>query len=110
MVGEKNERKACMRFALVSDADSGFAFQPVLGKAEESTGQLLIQALLGAIRDGSCVPSEIRVRQREFKILLSRLSEKLECDVRVMKSLPALDLLKDHFLAMLGDPGEFSPL
>jgi hypothetical protein len=26
----------------------------------------------------------------------------------VTKSLPALDHLKDHFLAMVGDPGEIS--
>jgi hypothetical protein len=110
MVGEKNERKACMRFALVCDADSGFAFQPVLGKPGDSTGQLLVQALLGAIRDGRCVPREMRVRQKEFKILLSQLSKRLECDVRVTKSLPALDQLKDHFFAMIGDSGEFLPL
>jgi hypothetical protein len=109
MVGEKNERKACIRFALVTDADSGFAFQPVLGKPGDSTGQLLVQAVLGAIRDGRCVPREIRVRPKEFKILLDTLSESLECDVRVTKSLPALDQLKDHFFAMIGDPGEFSP-
>ena len=110
MVGEKNERKACIRCVLVTDADSGFAFQPVLGKPGDSTGQLLVQALLGAIRDGRCVPREIRVPQREFKIILSTLSERLKCDVRVTKSLPALEQLKEHFLSMIGDPGEFSPL
>jgi hypothetical protein len=110
MIGEKNERKACMRMAMVSDAGSGFAFQPQLGKPEESTGQLLVRALLGAMRDGRCVPSEVRVRQKEFKVLLSTLSERLGFDVRVTKLLPALDHLKDHFLAMIGDPGEFSAL
>jgi hypothetical protein len=30
--------------------------------------------------------------------------------VRVTKSLPALDQLKDHFFAMIGDSGEFLPL
>jgi hypothetical protein len=110
MVGEKNERKACIRFVLVTDADSGFAFQPVLGQPGDSTGQLLVQALLGAIRDGRCIPREIRVPQKEFKILLDMLSKRLKCDVRVTKSLPALDQLKGHFLAMIGDPGEFSPL
>jgi hypothetical protein len=110
MVGEKNERKACIRFVLVTDADSGFAFQPVLGQPGDSTGRLLVQALLGAIRDGRCIPREIRVPQKEFKILLDMLSKRLKCDVRVTKSLPALDQLKGHFLAMIGDPGEFSPL
>jgi hypothetical protein len=54
------------------------------------------------------VPSEVRVRHKEFKILLSALSEKIGFGVRVTKSLPALDHLKDHFLAMVGDPGEIS--
>lgn len=108
MIGEKNERKACMRMAMVSDAGSGFAFQPALGKPEDSTGQLLVLALLGAMREGRCLPSEVRVRQKEFKVLLGTLSERLGFDLRVTKSLPALDHLKDHFLAMIGDPGEFS--
>jgi hypothetical protein len=106
-IGGENERKACLRMAIVSDAGSGFAFQPELGKPEESTGQLLVRALLGAIRDWRCVPREVRVRQEEFKILLSTLSERLGFDLRVTKSLPALDQLKDHFLAMVGDAGEF---
>src|SRR6266853_61362 len=105
---EQNERKACLRIAMVSDGDSGFAFQPELGKPEDSTGQLLARALLGAMRDGRFVPSEVRVRHKEFKILLSALSEKIGFGVRVTKSLPALDHLKDHFLAMVGDPGEIS--
>jgi hypothetical protein len=97
-----------MRIAMVSDADSGFAFQPELGKPEESTGELLVRALLGAMRDGRCVPREVRVRQKDFKILLSTLSKRLDIDVRLTKSLPALDALKDDFLAMIGDAGEFS--
>src|SRR6266550_6740939 len=107
-IGEQNERKACLRIAMVSDGDSGFAFQPELGKPEDSTGQLLARALLGAMRVGRFVPSEVRVRQKEFKILLSALSERIGFDVRVTKTLPALDQLKDHFLAMVGDPGEIS--
>jgi hypothetical protein len=107
-IGEQNERKACLRIAMVSDGDSGFAFLPELGKPEDSTGQLLARALLGAMRDGRFVPSEVRVRHKEFKILLSALSERIGFGVRVTKSLPALDHLKDHFLAMVGDPGEIS--
>lgn len=110
MVGEKNERKACVRIAMVSDADTGIAFQPELGQPEESTGQILARALLRAIRDGRCLPCEVRVRKKEFKILLSALSERLGFDVRVTKRLQTLDDMKDPFLAMIGDPGEFSPL
>jgi len=76
-IGEQNERKACLRMAMASDGDSGFAFQPEFGKPEDSTGQLLARALLGAIRVGRFVPSEVRVRHREFKILLSTLSERI---------------------------------
>jgi hypothetical protein len=108
MIGEQNERKACLRMAMVSDADSGFAFQPELGKPEDSTGQLLLRALLGAMREGRFVPNEVRVRHKELKILLSTLSERIGFDVRVAESLPALDQLKDHFFAMVGDPGEIS--
>jgi len=92
---------------MVSDGDSGFAFQPELGKPEDSTGQLLARALLGAMRDGRFVPSEVRVRHKEFKILLSELSERIGFGVRVTKSLPALDHLKDHFLAMVGTLEKF---
>ena len=109
-IGGKNERKACLRMAMVTDARSGFAFQPELGKPEDSTGQLLVRVLLSAMRAGQRVPREVRVRQKDFEIYLSTLSERLRFDVRVMKSLPALDTLKDHFLAMIGDPGEFSAL
>jgi hypothetical protein len=87
--------------ALVSDAHSFLAFQPVLGKPEDRLGQLLVQALLGAMRDGRRVPTEVRVRLKEYKIVLSALSERLGFDVRVTKSLPALDRLKAHFLAMI---------
>jgi hypothetical protein len=108
MIGEQNERKACLRMAMVSDADSGFAFQPEFGEPEDCTGQLLMRALLGAMRNGRFVPTEVRVRHKELKILLSTLSERIGFDVRVAKSLPALDQLKDHFFAMVGDPGEIS--
>jgi len=110
VIGEENERKACVRMAMVSDASSGLAIRPELGKPEDSTGQLLAQALLGAMRDTRCVPVEVRVRQKESKILLSKLSERLGFDVRVTKSLPALDDFKEHLLAMMEGSGEFSGL
>ena len=107
-IGEKNERKACMRVAMVTDAGSGFAFMPELGTPEQSTGELLVRALLGAMRDGRRLPREVRVRHKDYKILLSALSQRLNIDVRITKSLPALDQLKNDFLATIGDAGEFS--
>ncbi len=106
-IGDKNERPACVHMAIVNDADSGYAFKPELGKPEEPIGELLVRALLGAMRDGRCVPEEVRVRQKDFQVLLSTLSERLGFVVRVMKSLPALDCLKNSLLAMMGEPGEF---
>jgi hypothetical protein len=107
VIGKDHERKACLRMAMTSDAHSGFAFQPALGTPEDSTGQLLVQALLSAIHGARLVPAEVRVRQKDFKILLSALSERLGFEVRVTKSLPAVDELMDHFLRMVEGTGEF---
>ena len=110
MIGKKDERKSYMRMVMVVDAASGFAFQPELGMLDDSTGRLLVRALLGAMRDGRCIPTEVRVNRKEIKILLGPLSAKLGFDVRVAKSLPMLINLRDHFLATVGVPGEFSTL
>jgi hypothetical protein len=105
-IGRKNERKACLSAAIVCDGDSGFAFQPELGKPGEPAGVLLVRAILGAIRDAQAVPTEIRVQKQEFRFMLEALSEKLGIAVRVKKSLPALNFFKKGLLAHIGDPGE----
>jgi len=108
-VGERDQRKACVRMALVSDAKSGLAFAPELGGPGDSTGQLLVRALLGAMRKGRFVPLEVRVGQNESKILLGKLAERLGFDVRVTKSLPAVNDFKDHLFEMMGIPNRSWP-
>jgi hypothetical protein len=108
-IGEKSERQSALHMAIVADGDSGFAFQPELGKPGDSAGKLLVGALLGAMRSVRCVPREVRVQRKEFQILLSGLSERLGFVVRVTKSTPAVNELKRQFLKMLGDPGEITP-
>jgi hypothetical protein len=110
MIGEKDERKSYMRMAMVTDAASGFAFQPELGLPDDSTGRLLVRALLGAMRDGRCIPTEVRVNRKEIKILLGPLSARLGFEVRIAKSLPMIISFRDHFLETVGVPGEFSTL
>ncbi len=105
MVGEKDERKACLRVGIATDARSGYLFQPDVGNAGDSTGEILVRVVLNAILGGRFVPQEIRVRHREFEVLLQGLAHRLGSSVRVAKSLPALDQAKKHLLAMMGDSG-----
>jgi len=107
-IGEKNERKASLHMALVSDAESGFAFSPELGKPGEPASELLVRALLGAIKEGRRVPREVLVRQKDTRVFLSGLAEKLGFIVSVVNSLSAVDALKDGLLSMMRDPGKFS--
>jgi hypothetical protein len=105
-IGEKNERGACLHLAMVADGESGIAYQPELGRPGDPAGRLLVRALLGAMRAARRVPREVRVQRKEFKILLSALSERLGIVVRVTKSTPALNQLKRHFLRTIGEPAE----
>ncbi len=105
-IGEKNERKACVSAAIVCDGDSGHAFQPELGKPGEPAGDLLVRAILGAIRANRILPREIRVGKQEFKFMLEDLSAKLGIEVRAKKSLPMLDSFKRELRAHMGDRGE----
>jgi hypothetical protein len=109
-IGEGTGRQAALHMAIVADGDSGYAFQPELGTPGDSAGKLLVGALLGAMRAVRCVPREVRVQRNELKILLSELSERLGFVVRVAKSTPAVNELKRHFLKMMGDSGDITPL
>ena len=103
MIGEKHERKACVRIAVAIDARTEHAYRPVAGSAEASTGDMLVEVVLGAIESASAIPKEIHVRDREFKVLLDPLGHALGFPVRVAKSMPALELVKSELLAMMGD-------
>ncbi|HEY6308560.1 MAG TPA: hypothetical protein VI488_19115 [Candidatus Angelobacter sp.] len=100
-IGGKNRRQSLLPVALVTDAASGFLFQPELGSPEQSRGESLVRAVLAAIENARYLPHELRVRQKEFKILLEPAAQRLGVPVRLVKSLPALDEAKKHLLAML---------
>jgi hypothetical protein len=102
-IGGKYERKACIRIALAIDAETMIAFPPQVSTPEDSTGNMLQLVVLGAIEAQRAIPVEIHVRDREFKILLAPLAEKLGFDIKVQDVLPALDFAKREMEAMLGD-------
>ena len=110
MIGKKNERKACFRVALAIDAETAFAFPPVVVSAETSTGDALTGLVFQAIEAGRVLPREMRVRSRELKALLEPLAHALGISMKVLDSLPALDFAKSRLLEMMGDPdSSFGP-
>jgi hypothetical protein len=106
-IGDKNARKACLRVGLVADAATGMVFPPVLAKPEDATGGILATALVKAMQTARCLPREVHVTEHAFKLLLEPLAKDLGFPVRVRKSMAALELAKDHLLAMMGDPGPY---
>jgi hypothetical protein len=107
MTGEKNERKACLRVGMAADAATGIVFPPVLAKPEDATADILVTAIVKAIQTARCLPREVHVTDKTFKVLLEPLAEELGFSVRVRKSMAALELAKDHLLSMMGDPGPY---
>jgi uncharacterized protein DUF6930 len=105
MIGAKHERKACFRIALAIDSKTGFAFPPEVGAPEASTGDLLQRVILRAIAAKHALPLEIHVSNHDFKILLEPLAQALGVQVKVRKSLQALEFAKSEMQSMFGDPG-----
>lgn len=108
MIGERNERKACFRTAIAINAESGFAYSPVVVSPDTSDGEALNRAIFQAIEGAHAMPAEIHVRSNEFRALLEPLARALVLSIKVKKSLPALDFAKSELLKMMGDPGPFS--
>jgi hypothetical protein len=109
MIGEKNQRKSCLRMGLAIDAQSGFAYPPEVSSPEPSTGDVLMRVTLRAIESACALPREVHVRGGEFKLLLEPFAQALGFSVRAMKSLPALDFAKCQLLEMMGDPWPLPP-
>ena len=105
MVGEAHERKACVRLAIAIDSETAFAFPPEVGSPESSVGDLLAEVVLTAIESSGALPSELRVKSREYKSMLGPLAKALGTPVKVVKSLPAADFARDQLLRMMSDPG-----
>ena len=106
-IGEKNERKACLRVGMAADAATGIVFPPVLAKPEDATADILVTTIVKAMQTARCLPREVHVTDKTFKMLLEPLAEELGFSVHVRKSMAALELAKDHLLAMMGDPGPY---
>jgi hypothetical protein len=106
-IGGKNERKACLRVGMAADAATGIVFPPVLAKPEDATADILVTAIVKAMQTARCLPREVHVTHETSKLLLEPLATELGFAVRVRKSMAALELAKDHLLAMMGDPGPY---
>jgi hypothetical protein len=104
-IGEKNERKACVRVAVAVDAASGFLFPPELASPELSVADALGMAIIRAAESSRALPREVRVSNRRFKDCLEPLAEVCGFSVKVVRSLPALAEAREALLRMLaGSP------
>jgi hypothetical protein len=107
-IGRENERKACAPVTAVCDADSGYAYHVDTGAPGSSTGELLVRALLGAMKNHRFVPREIRVRNEDCKRMLADFAEKFDAKIIVKPSLPSLDEFERGLREKFGDPGNIS--
>lgn len=105
-IGKKEERKACLRTALVADATTRFLYGVEMAEPSESAGELLARVMMNTIERGNFVPAEVRVNSENIKLLLVPLGERVGFPVRIMKKLPAVDLAAKDLLRTMGDPGE----
>jgi hypothetical protein len=105
-VGKKDERKACLRFVLVTDAERQFVYASEAFTPAAAKGAILAQGVLKTIEQHKFVPAEIRVRDEVSRGLLSPLQARLGFELRVSSKLSALDHAKKHLLDRMGDPGQ----
>ena len=104
-IGKRDERKACVRATAVCDVSTGFAYSGNVGMPEDGTGELLVRALLDAMKEGRFIPREIRVRNEEFKWMLADVADKFGSTVVVKKSLPFLEEFERGLRSLTGDRG-----
>jgi hypothetical protein len=101
MIGGKDERQALGCVALAADADSGIVFPPEIGSPNALAGDVLVSAIIKAVRSARALPQEIRVQNRRFKECLGPVSELCGFPIKVVGSLPALEEARRHFERML---------
>jgi hypothetical protein len=101
MIGEKNERKACVRVAVAVDADTGLLFPPELAAPEVSIADALGMAIIRAAEGGRALPTEVRVVNQKFKECLDPIAEVCGFPIKVVRSLPALAKARKALLRML---------
>jgi len=104
-IGKQDERKGCLRAAVVAEAEMGFVHAIEVADPSESLGNHLVRTMLTALERGKFVPMEVRVNSENFRLLLSLLGERLGFPVRIMKELSTVDLIATDLLRKMGDPG-----
>jgi hypothetical protein len=104
-IGEKEERKACLRAGLVADAETMFLYSAEVAERSESETQIVRRVLLKAIESAKFVPGQVLVRDERTRAFLSALEERLGFEIKVQNKLPAVEAAKKDLLRTLGDPG-----
>jgi hypothetical protein len=104
-LGKKEERKACLRGALVIDAEAMFLYSAEVAEPSESEAQIMTRVLMKAIGSAKFVPAKVCVRDESVRVSLSGLEARMGFEVNVQKRLPAAEAAKQDLLRRLGDPG-----
>ncbi|MBV9342271.1 MAG: hypothetical protein JO159_15475 [Acidobacteria bacterium] len=102
LIGRRHERKALGCVALAADADTGIVFPPEIGSPAASAGDLLVCAIIKAVRSAHALPQEIRVQNPRLKECLGPVSELCGFPIKVVRSLPAVTDARAHLERRLG--------
>ena len=95
-VGEKNQRKACLRVVMAVDAESCFLYMVEALEPVRSLGEALVEGVLRTIEKGKFVPAEVWVKDESCRLVLLPLRERFGFELRVSKGLPALEFAKSE--------------
>ncbi len=101
IIGEANERKACMQLSIVTDANTGFLYHSEFGSPGESRALVISRALLASMESSRFVPAEVRVKETRLGTSLAGLGVALGFEVRAVKDLPAAREAKNFLLDMI---------
>jgi hypothetical protein len=104
-VGQKRERKACLRAVLAIDAETGFLYAMEIVETSAIAGEFLPRILMSTIQSADFIPAEVCVHSESARLLLSPLAERLGFSVKAKNRLPVLESAKLELLQRLGDPG-----
>jgi hypothetical protein len=104
-VGERNQRKACLRVTMAVDAESLLLYMIEPFEPFRSAGDVLMEAVLQTIERHRFMPAEVRVRDEHHKLLFLPLKERLGFELCVKEKLSALEFAKRDLQKALGDPG-----
>jgi len=105
IIGQKNERKMCLRPTIIADANSGFLYHTEFGMAGESRAASVSRALLAAMESGRFVPAEVLVKETALGTGLAGLGSALGFEVRTVKNLPATHEAKKFLIEAISNGG-----